>query len=98
MSTSPNRSKIWGRIINARSDRISSNNSCPLIDHLPRIIAFPHHSLMDFKITASLEQSPPPPPPPLSLLSSLFPLSPPRQVEVESDPAKLISDDSSSEK
>ena len=68
-----------------------------MIDHLPRMIAFPHPSLMDFKITASLELSPPPPQP-LSLLSSLFPLSPPCQVEVESDPAKLISDDSSSEK
>ena len=56
--------------------RISSNNSRPSINRLPRII-----------------------PPPLTQPSrqSLFCLSPPCQVEVESDQAKLISDDSSSE-
>ena len=44
-----------------------------------------------FKIIAP---SPTPPPPSRHLL---FLLSPPCQVEVESDPAKLISDDASSE-
>jgi len=43
-----------------------------------------------FKIIAP----PPPPPQPRHFLSLL---SPPCQVEVESDPAKLISDDASSE-
>ena len=52
--------------------RISSNNSRPSINRLPRIIAIPSRH-------------------------PLFCLSPPCQVEVESDPAKLISDDSSSE-
>ena len=53
---------------------IPSNNSRPLINRLPQIIA---------------------PSQPSSLL--LFLLSSPYQVEVESDPTKLISDDSSSD-
>ena len=53
---------------------IPSNNSRPLINRLPQIIA---------------------PSQPSSLL--LFLLSSPYQVEVESDPTKLISDDSGSD-
>ena len=53
---------------------MSSNNSRPSINRLPRIIADPHLSRR-----------------------LLFLLSPPFQVEVESDPAKLIRDDLSSD-
>ena len=66
--------------------RISSNNSCPLVNHLPQNNLRPQTEI--FEIIASLEQSPPPHP---SCHLFLF-LSPPCQVEVESDPAELITD------
>ena len=63
---------------------ISSNNSCPSINRLPWVI-----SLSDGNIKII----------PLAPLTIFWTLSfiPPCQVEVQCDPAKLISDDSSYE-
>ena len=51
--------------------RISSNNSCPLVNHLPQNNLRPQTEI--FEIIASLEQSPPPPTL-LAIFSFFYPL------------------------
>ena len=70
--------------------RISSNNNRPSINRLPRIIPPPLMEILKNRlprIIVSLQPS----------RHFLFLLFPHCQVEVDSDPATLISDDSSSE-
>ena len=63
-----------------------------IINHLPRII-----STLGQKYLKSLPPSNNRPPPPHPSRHLLLLLSPPCQVEVESDPAELIGDDLSSD-